>query len=90
MVPATAPLSINESGEIAGYFGDIAGVVHGFVRHADGTFTIFEAPGAAKTGNLGTFSDSINSTGDIAGYFYTGPNAVLHGFLLKRPGGQKK
>jgi hypothetical protein len=82
--PATAALSINEGGEIAGYFGDTAGVVHGFVRHKDGTFTIFEAPGATKSGNLGTFSESINNGGDVTGYFYAGENAVLHGFLLRR------
>jgi hypothetical protein len=82
--PATAPLSINDDGEIAGYFGDTSGVVHGFVRHKDGTFTTFEAPGAAKSGNLGTFAESINNGGDITGYFYAGANAVLHGFLLVR------
>ena len=82
--PATAALSINEDGEIAGYFGDTAGVVHGFVRHTDGTFTTFEAPGATKSGNLGTFSECINNGGDVTGYFYGGANAVLHGFLLRR------
>jgi len=54
------------------------------VRHKDGTFTTFDAPGAAKTGNLGTFAESINYGGDITGYFYAGANAVLHGFLLVR------
>jgi len=82
--PATAALSINDNGEIAGYFGDTTGIVHGFVRHKDGTFTTFEAPGAAKSGNLGTFSESINNGGDVTGYFYAGANAVLRGFLLRR------
>src|SRR5258705_1459461 len=82
--PPTAALSINDNGEIAGYFGDTMGIVHGFVRHNDGTFTTFEAPGAAKSGNLGTFSESINNGGDVTGYFYAGANAVLRGFLLKR------
>jgi len=40
--------------------------------------------GAAKSGNLGTFSESINDGGDVTGYFYAGANAVLRGFLLKR------
>jgi hypothetical protein len=82
--PATAALSINENGEITGYFGDIMGIVHGLVRHADGIFTTFEAPGAAKSGNLGTFSESMNNDGDVTGYFYAGANAVLRGFLLRR------
>jgi hypothetical protein len=82
--PATAALSINENGEITGYFGDTMGIVHGFVRHKDSTFTIFEAPGASKSGNLGTFSESINDGGDVTGYFYAGANAVLRGFLVGR------
>ena len=80
--PTAAALSINESGDIAGYYGDTAGVVHGFIRRRDGTYTTFEAPGAARHGNLGTFSESINNRGDITGFYYTGANAVLRGFVL--------
>jgi hypothetical protein len=83
-------MTINDAGDIAGYFGDTAGVVHGFVRRKDGTFITFDAPGATRSGNLGTFSECINSLGDVAGYFYGGANAVLRGFVLIRSGNSQK
>jgi hypothetical protein len=81
--PATAPVSINPAGEIAGYFGDTKGVLHGFVRHANGTFATFEVPGASRSGDLGTFPMSINRAGEITGYFQSDPDTVLHGFVVK-------
>lgn len=81
----TAPLSINGRGEIAGYFDDTSGFVHGFVRHADATFTTFEAPGATKGSGLGTFPAAINDRGEVTGYFYTGSIGVQHGFLMSPP-----
>ncbi len=85
--PAAAGESINQAGEVAGYFGDKVGVVHGFVRRKDGSFVTFDAPGAARSGNLGTFSECINSSGDVTGYFYAGEDAVLRGFVLLQPRG---
>ena len=82
--PAAAGESINDAGEIAGYFGDTVGVVHGFVRRKDGTFITFDAPGAKRGGNLGTFSECINSSGNVTGYFYSGENEVLRGFVFTR------
>ncbi len=79
--PVAAALSINEAGDIAGYYGDTVGVVHGFIRRRDGTYSTFDAPGAAKNGNLGTFSESINNNGDVVGHYFAA-NAALHGFLL--------
>jgi probable HAF family extracellular repeat protein len=85
--PATAPVSINAGGEIAGYFGDAKGVLHGFVRHTNGAFATFEAPGASRSGDLGTFPMSINRTGEITGYYQSDPDTVLHGFVVKPPRG---
>jgi hypothetical protein len=82
--PVTSPMGITESGEIAGYFGDDAGVSHGFVRDKDGTFETFDAPHASKDSGGGTLTQSINKGGDIVGYFFSDPNAVIHGFLVKR------
>jgi hypothetical protein len=76
-------VSINPAGEIAGYFGDTKGVLHGFVRHANGTFATFEAPGASRSGDLGTFPMSISRAGEITGYFQSDPDTVLHGFVVK-------
>ena len=80
--PTTAPMGISETGEIAGYFSDATGVMHGFLRHKDGTFVTFEAPGASKTGDLGTFPKALNRSGQIVGYFHTG-NASLRGFVFR-------
>ncbi len=85
--PAAAAESVNDAGEIAGYFGDTKGVVHGFVREKVGTFITFDAPGAAHSGNLGTFSECINSDGDVTGYFYAGEDAVLRGYVYLRSRG---
>jgi hypothetical protein len=76
-------MSLNQDGEISGYYGDYTGVVHGFVRFRDGSFATFEAPNASINGGLGTFPQSINRNGEIAGYYYAAPTGALHGFLLQ-------
>jgi len=81
----TAPLGMNRLGEIAGYFDDTSGFVHGFVRHADAAFTVLDVPGASKGSGLGTFPASINDSGEVTGYFYTGAIGVQHGFLMTPP-----
>jgi len=56
--------------------------VHGFVRTPDGTFTIFDAPGASSPGcgYPGTEPSGINDEAEITG-FYSDVNCVVHGFL---------
>src|SRR6202171_3451986 len=61
----TSPQAINDGGEIAGYYKDASSVLHGFVRHKDGTFSTFDAPGASKKATLGTFPQSINKNGEV-------------------------
>ena len=61
---ATIPKSINEKGEIAGYYSDFAGHNHGFVRDLGGTITTFDVPGSFET-----FAVSINDEGAITGYY---------------------
>ncbi|MGB7592659.1 MAG: hypothetical protein WBO19_15600 [Terriglobia bacterium] len=78
-------LSINTAGVITGGYEDASGVLHGFVRAADGTITPFEAPGAGTAGTSlfpGTAGVSINDLGDITGT-YADASGVLHGFVLK-------
>lgn len=86
LFPGTFPFSMNDSGVIAGFYEDSAGLNHGFVRAADGTITApLNAPGAS-TGSIGVFPGgtvnvSINSSGVVAGgYFDT--SGVGHGFSL--------
>jgi hypothetical protein len=78
----TQPNSISFSGVITGLFGDSDNIVHGFVRSADGVFSNFDAPGAGSVpgSDEGTTPESINSAGQIAGYFVDS-NQVSHGFV---------
>ena len=82
--PVTGPMGINVDGEVAGYFGDSTGVSHAFLRHKNGTFEVFDAPHASQTSDGGTLPQAMNKAGDIVGYFFSDPDAVIHGFLVKR------
>ena len=63
---------------IAGLYTDASNVFHGFVRHANGTITTFDPPGAQ-----GTFlvdGGCINPAGVIVGQYVDASN-VSHGFV---------
>ena len=78
----TLPVGMNPAGTITGDYFDANGVYHGFVRSASGTITTLDAPdaGTGAFQGVGTFPNSINPAGAIAGYYYDA-NSVLHGFL---------
>jgi hypothetical protein len=82
----TFPMGINAAGTIAGYYTDANGVSHGFTGTAGGTLTSFDAPGAGTGAQLqqGTFAQSINAAGDIAGYYVDG--SAGYGFLRTADG----
>jgi len=84
----TFPKSINYVGAITGHYTDVHDVIHGFVRSPSGQFTAFEAPGASTVAasGYGTFPESINDAGAIAGR-YADANGLYHGFL-RSPGGE--
>lgn len=86
--------NINLLGVSAGNYMDKTAnlVQHGLIRHADGSFTTFEAPGAGTgqgqgTGCPGCFA-GLNRFGAIAG-IYTDSNYVYHGFLRTSDGNFK-
>jgi hypothetical protein len=76
---------------VGNYMDNTANLVeHGLIRHADGAFTTFEAPGAGTgplqgTGCPGCFA-GLNDFGAIAG-IYTDSNTVYHGFV-RTPNGK--
>jgi hypothetical protein len=73
----TRAASINARGEITGFFGGASGT-HGFVLVADGTVTAFDAPDAGE----GTYPSSINTWGDVTGWYYETHGIIFaHGFL---------
>jgi len=77
----TTAQSINDWGEVTGYYSDAAGVAHGFVRSPWGAFTTFDVPGAAYA-SIPVF---INFEGAIVGYSLDA-NFLFHAFL-RRPDG---
>ncbi len=77
----TVPASINQAGEITGYYTDASNVGHGFLRSASGAFTTFDPPGS-----MFTIPESINATGTIAGFYYLNPKSRPHGFLRASDG----
>ena len=83
----TFAVSINPAGAITGYYLDVNGVFHGFLRAPNGSVTTFDAPGAGAGADLrqGTFPKSINPTGAITGYYIDARN-LIHGFLRSSGG----
>jgi hypothetical protein len=73
---------INQSGAVVGTYSDANNVFHAFLRHPNGTFATFDAPGADMTANSfhGTQAQTINDLGAIAGT-YTDVKGAAHGYL---------
>jgi hypothetical protein len=81
----TFGVGLTPSGEIEGVFVDVNGVLHGFVRSNQGTFTTYDAPGAGTGAGQGTLPESNNTAGAITGQYIDG-NFVNHGFLRHTQG----
>jgi hypothetical protein len=69
---------INDDGAVAGGVLDANGS-HGFLRAADGTFTLIDPTGNASQVRS-VFPAKINASGQIAGYYFD-TNTVHHGFF---------
>ena len=82
---ATFVQSMNESGQITGYYYDAKFTYRAFLRDANGTIIMFDAPGAGTRGPLGTIPCSINRSGQIAGVFIDAQTHT-HGFLRNADG----
>ena len=76
---STLPQKINEKGDIVGEFIDSSGVVRGFVRFSDGSFS---APIVDPNDTVGfTEARGINNPGTVVGD-YASPDGNNHGFFL--------
>src|SRR5205814_1960480 len=75
----TIALSINNARSVTGFYYDVSGFGHGFIRAADGTMTEVDAPGADFTNPFG-----INGNGDLTGFF--DDSKGVHGFLRTADG----
>lgn len=77
---ATVPQKINDRGVIVGTVIDVNGVVQGFYRSRNGTFSnAFSEPN--DTGAL-TQGRGINNARTICGEYLDGTNLVFHGYFL--------
>lgn len=81
---STQTSGITQAGAITGFYLDDSLVFHAFLRAADGSFTSFDAPGAGGGFFLGTFPNSINQPGEIAGSW--NDPSFTHGFLRTAKG----
>jgi probable HAF family extracellular repeat protein len=69
--------SINNRDDIAGAYTDSSGVLHGFVRHADGVLSHIDFPGSLDSQAFG-----VNDLGHVIG-LYTDTNHHSHAFELR-------
>jgi len=78
-IVTTSPQKINERGDIVGEFIDSSGVVRGFVRFSDGSFS---APIVDPNDTVGfTEGRGINNSRTVVGD-YASPDGNQHGFFL--------
>ena len=76
----TSGVGINAAGDIAGYFTDANGMLHGFVRKSGGSLATIDAPGAGTAPHLGTLAFAINASGSAGGY-YADSNDFFHSYI---------
>jgi len=76
----TTPISINIAGAIAGIYSDANYVFHGFERDAAGHFSHFDAKDGGTGQFQGTYTQTINSSGEVTGWIIP-DNNVARGFV---------
>lgn len=75
---------INAAGTIVGYYIDAGGVLHAYVRAANGNIAEFDAPGAGTLASEGTIASGINAAGTIVGR-YADSGKIVRGFIRGQP-----
>jgi hypothetical protein len=82
----TFGVGLTPNGGIEGVYVDAKGVLHGFLRSYQGTFSTYDVPAAGTGPGQGTLPESNNTQGAIAGNYIDASN-VNHGFLRNLQGG---
>jgi hypothetical protein len=72
----TEAIGINAPGQVSGYFQDLKGSFHGFLKQGS-NFTNIDVPGATDT-----FVYGLNNSGDQVGY-YVDQQGDVHAFVLQ-------
>jgi len=76
---STTGVQINGHGEIAGFYQDPSGLIRGFVRFRNGTFS---SPIIEPDGGNTTLAFGINDSHVVCGYFVSVADNISHGFFL--------
>ena len=80
----TFPYAINSSGAVVGWYVDIYGIEHGFVRTPEGTYSDIDV------GTINTAAYGINAKGAIGGGYVDRRTSKCPGFLRTPTGHFKK
>ena len=68
-------------GMVTGYSIDFRNVAHSYLRAPDGTFTMFDVPGAGTGPGQGTFAGNMSMSGELIAGYYVDATGMSHGFL---------
>jgi hypothetical protein len=79
--PGTYAVAGDACGIVTGYYVDERSVAHGYLRAADGTFTMFDVPGAGTGPGQGTFAGNMSMSGEMIAGNYVDAAGMNHGFL---------
>jgi hypothetical protein len=79
--PGTYAIAGDACGLVTGYAIDSRSVAHGYVRGVDGTFTMFDVPGAGTGPGQGSFAGNIGLSGEVIAGWYVDATGMNHGFL---------
>lgn len=80
----TTVYGINNSQQVVGTYQDSSGAMHSYVRQSDGSFTVFDAPGALPGTTIAT---AVNNLGQVVGtYAASTGNAARSGFIRSADG----
>ena len=77
----TYAVGMDDSGAVTGYIINAYGVAHSYLLAADGTFTMFDVPGAGKSSGQGTFAGNLSPSGGVIAGWYLDATGMSHGFL---------